>query len=381
MTERKGDTKRQHYVPRMILRNFSNDRKRICLVVEGRRIDGVSLRDQCQASYFYGADQVMEKSFADEEAKMSAFFGDLNPDRFATLDDDAIYQLRMFVAYQHARTRGAAEHHSKFVGAFAKQTLRDHLMLNGHETLKPEDLDLVEVGIDNAQNDAIWTAAKSNPVLLDMAVKFIKTARTPGFVIADHPVVAYNQFAEHHPILSRYPTSTGLAAKGLQLFMPLSPDMVLAVYDPATYQYGGNSMVCTAGPADVAFLNRMQAVNAYSCFYFDPARMDDVGLSDLIETRSKHPSVYKKQVSTSNMLRHEDGRLSRLVAVHQTELRVDAKLSFIRPLDGRTYEDYSGPSVPVRSPAVLEFARRYGEELEAEVARRRAAMKADDAGT
>ena len=48
MSERKGETKRQHYVPRMILRSFSNDGKRISLLVDGRRIDGASLRDQCQ---------------------------------------------------------------------------------------------------------------------------------------------------------------------------------------------------------------------------------------------------------------------------------------------------------------------------------------------
>ncbi len=371
MERRKGETKRQHYVPRMILRHFSNDGKRTSLVVDGKRIDEASLRDQCQESYFYGADQVMEKSFADEEARISAFLGDLNPDRFIAFDDDTSHQLRLFVASQHARTRGAAEHHSKFAGAFVKETLRDDVTVNGHKTLQPDDLDLIEVRIKNAQHRAIWTAAKSSPVLIDMRVKFIKTARTPGFVVADHPVVAYNQFAEHHPILSRYPTRTGLAAKGLQLFMPLSPSIMLAVYDPATYQYGGNSMVCTAGPADVAFLNRMQAVNAYSCFYFNPQRMVDASLNDLVEVRRKHPSVYEKKVATSDMLQREDGSLSKFVAVYQTEVRVGAKLSFIRPLDGRCYEDYSGPTVPIRSPAVLEFARRYGEMLEEEVASRR----------
>ncbi len=73
--------------------------------------------------YFYGADQVMERSFAKEEAELSAFFGDLNPDRFVALDDEAVYKLRLFVAYQLARTRGAAEHYSKVAGAFAKQVI------------------------------------------------------------------------------------------------------------------------------------------------------------------------------------------------------------------------------------------------------------------
>jgi hypothetical protein len=64
MDERKGKTKRQHYVPRMILRNFSRDGKRISLVTGGKRIYNTGLRDQCQEDYFYGADQIMEESFA-----------------------------------------------------------------------------------------------------------------------------------------------------------------------------------------------------------------------------------------------------------------------------------------------------------------------------
>ena len=378
MNERKGETKRQHYVPRMILRNFSKDGKRISLVVDGKRIDDVSLRDQCQEDYFYGADQVMEKSFADGEAKMAAFFGDLAPERFANLSDEDVHQLRLFVAYQHARTRGAAEHLSKFTGAFAKQTLRDSLILNKNTEITPEDLESVEIGIQRAQNEAIWLAAKTNPVLFDMNVKFITTARTPGFIIADHPVVAYNQFAEHHPILSRYPTATGLALKGLQLFMPLSPSMVLAVFDPSTYEYGGKSSVCKAGPADVAHLNRMQAVNAHSCFYFDDRRMNDAALDNLAETRRQHPSVYEKHVATSPMIQRQDGTMSRFVAVHHTEVRVGAKLSFIRTIDGHSYEDYEGPSVPIRSREVMEFANAYGKMLEEEVAKRRAATAGEN---
>jgi hypothetical protein len=373
MNERKGETKRQHYVPRMILRNFSKDGKRLSLFIDGKRIDGASLRDQCQEDYFYGADQVMEKSFAEEEGKMATFFADLTPERFAMLRDEDVHRLKLFVAYQHARTRGAAEQLSKFAGAFAKEALRDSLIRNKSTEISPEDLESVEIGIQGAQHESIWLAAKTNPILLDMNVKFITTARTPGFVIADHPVVAYNQFAEHHPILSRYPTSTGLALKGLQLFMPLSPSMLLAVFDPSTYEYGGKSSVCKAGPADVAHLNRMQAVNAYSCFYFDDRRMTDAALSDLKQARAKHPSVYEKHVATSPLLRREDGKMSRFIAVYHAEVKIGAKLSFIRTIDGHSYEDYEGPSVPIRSREAMELANLYGKMLEDEVAKRRAA--------
>lgn len=307
MSHRKGESKRQHYVARLFLRQFSSDGKRICVVVNGKRIDNASLRHQCQEAYFYGEDNIMEKSFAAQESRLASFFGDFSPERFRTLSDEDVYRLRQFAA--------------------------------------------------------LLTAARTNPILLDMNVKFIWSDRTPGFIIADHPVVACNQFAEHHPMLSRYPNITGLAVKGLQLFMPLTPSLVLAAYDPMTYEYGGKRSICRAGPADVMQLNQMQAVNAYSCFYFDHRRMDDAALRELVRTRANHPSLYTKQSFRTPRVRGEDGSIRNFIAVLTPEVRVGAKLSLVRTLIGHGYETHEGPTIPVRSAHLVEFVEFYGKRL------------------
>lgn len=64
--------------------------------------------------------------------------------------------------------------------------------------------------------------------------------------------------------------------------------------------------------------------------------------------------------------------MSQFIIVHQTEVRVGAKLSFIGPADFHSYEEYEGASVPNRSEEVMRFAELYGEMLEKEVAQRRA---------
>jgi hypothetical protein len=382
--KRKGDTKRQHYVPRMILKRFSKDRVQVSLFVFGRgkRVDGASLRDQCYADYFYGADNVIEKSFAAEETKIGALLGDLSRERLDALTDADFEQLRNFVRYQHARTKGAAEHLSNFAGAFAKQILRDSLKLNKDVDVTEEELDEMRIGLTNAQNNSVWEAAKSLPLFLDMRVKFIATDRSPGFVIGDHPVATYNQFVEDHPLLRRWPTSSGLALKGLQLFMPLSPSMSLAIYDPGTYEYGGRSAVCRAGPKDVAFMNQMQAINALTCIYFDPDRIDDASLASLEAVRRSHPSVYEKKTAISEMRERANGKKSRLVAVYHDDIRLGAKLSFIRPTDGRSYEGYEGASPPIRSPQLVAVMKQYGDFLERKAkekaAERRATASADD---
>lgn len=378
--EKKGQTKRQHYVPQMILRNFSRDSATTSLLVlaSGRRVATAPVNRQCYETYFYGEDQIMEKSFAAEEGKISRCLGDLSRATLEGIPDSGMHDLRMFVHYQKARTRGAAEHLSKFAGAFAKSVIRGTLELNRDPEIRPEDLDTVEIGLKKAQNESLWFAAKTAPIMQDMAVKFIMTDRTPGFVIADHPVVACNQFAEHHPRLKHYPTNTGLAVKGLQLFMPLSPSVALALYDPKTYEYGGKSRVCRAGPKDVQFLNEMQAVNAYECIFFNQDRADEATLERLATARSMHPSLYTKDVSESDFIERKDGNIGRFVVVNHVDVRVGAKLSFVRLLDGHSYDGYEGPTAPIRSPMLMAVAERYGQQLEEEVKRRRNPSSASD---
>lgn len=378
--KKQGEKKRQHYVPKMILRNFSKDSARISLIVlaTGKRIPSAPISRQCYEDYFYGADQIMEDSFSVEEGKVASHLGDFSRSRLEGLSDTVFDELRMFVHYQKARTRGAAEHVSKFAGAFAKSVAQGTAQLNPEGGITVEDVDQVEIRLKNAQNESLWIAAKYAPIMFDMAVKFIVTDRSPGFVIADHPVVAYNQFAEHHLRLKHYPTTTGLALKGLQLFMPLSSSVTLAIYDPTTYEYGGKSRICKAGPKDVQFLNEMQAINAWECIFFDQERVDESTLESLALAREKHPSRYKKEVAKSAMIKRGDGHVSQFVVVNDIDVRVGAKLSFIRTLDGHSYEDYEGPSVPIRSEKQMEFANFYGKKLEEEVEQRKKSSAKND---
>lgn len=371
--EKKGTTKIQHYVPQMILRKFSQNRAATSLMVldKGLRVPSATVKHQCCEDYFYGDDQIMEKSFAKEEDKLAHHLGDLSVAKLEGIPDSVMAELVNFVHYQHARTRGAAEHLNRFTDALAKSVLRGTFELNRDSSIRPQELDRVEIGLNKAPNQSLLLAAKTLPLMRDMQVKFISTQRTPGFLIADHPVVAYNHFAEHHQRLRHFPGATGFARKGLQLFMPLSPSVTLAIYDPTTYQYGGSSRVCRAGPHDVQYLNQMQVINAFRCVFFDQNRIDEATLDGLLTARSNHPSMYTKDAVESDYIQRDDGRIGRLVAVNHPDLRVGAKLSFIRLIDGHSYDGCD--EIPIRSQKHVALAMRYAEFLDEKVKERRAA--------
>lgn len=378
-TNKAGETKRQHYVPRFLLRNFSPDGRRISLVMFAarRRIDDASIKGQCYEDYFYGKDQVMEKSFAAEEGVVCNLLGDLSVAHLESITTDATEKLRTFVHYQRFRTLGSARATNAMIDAFAKAAVKG--TLRPGDGISPEDIDRVQIGLTDAQQQSLWHAAGSTPLLLDLDVKFIVTDRTPGFIISDHPVVSGNQYAEHHPDFQHCLGITGLACKGLQMFLPVSPSVTLAVYDPTTYQYGGKGRVCRAGPDDVAYLNQMQATNALNCAYFLGTRITDTALATIMGQRAQHESVYSRRTMTSPTVLNPDGSKGQLVAVSGGEVRVGAKLSLIRLLDQKRYYGYDRAHPPVRSEKQLELARAFAMHLEKIVKQRRQERIKNDA--
>ena len=357
--QKKGATKRQHYVPQMILRRFSDDGATTGLIVlkDGRRVERAAFNRQCYGDYFYGDDQVMEKSFAASETRVGAYLGNLTKSHLESLSADDLYQLKLFVHYQLLRTRGAAESSSNFLAEHFKSVVRGTAQLNGDLDVV-EGLDHVNVRFKNMQQETTWQAAKTSPLVMDLRVKFVYGS---GFIIADHPVAQYNQFAEQHPLFSKYPALNGLALKGLQLFMPLSPLVTLAVYDPAVYEYGDeHSLFVQASAGDVENLNKMQAINALECCFFD-RRHADGGFENLLQARASHPGIYDKPIAESPFIRRPDETISRLVMVAHRGIRIGAALNFLKVTDTSPYEGYDGPSIPVRSEGLMRFTEFYGD--------------------
>lgn len=372
---KKAETKRQHYVPRFILRKFSPDEKRISLLVmeTGFRTDEAAISKQCYEDYLYGPHDYMETSFTDEETKISQILSNLSREALGALGDEPRFDLQKFVYWQRTRTVAAGDEMDSKLDAVAKNLMGSYADLNpGKSSFTREDLDLVNARFNNATNEALWHAAKAWPIVWDLKVKFIVTDRTPGFVISDHPVVAYNQFAEHHPKFRRYPATVGLAVKGLQFFMPISPSVTIALYDPATYEFGNSGHVCTAGPADVGYLNAMQVVNACDCIYYLTERITEAELTHLREIRANHPPMRTSKVLESPpLVDRADGSKSNIIALISQELRVGATFSFGRVTDKGSYRKYDFASLPLRSPQLFEFSEMLDVRLEGEVAKER----------
>jgi hypothetical protein len=346
--------KRQHYVPQMILRRFSLDARRLSLFLlkTQMRRNGVSLRDQCYRDYFYGKDPLLEDAFKAQEDSLARVLGDLDPSRLGGLGEEELREVKFFVHYQRQRTLAAAEIDEEMSDTLFKRLFRDDPRLAGvnlsNWRLKPP----------MPQISALAAAANSMPLVLDLQVKFIANDTPMGFLIGDAPVATYNQWAEHHPKFAAYQGYKGVAVKGVQWFLPVSPLVTIAIYDPTTYAYGSpHSWVCRAGKRDVALLNALQVLHARHCLYFRPDTVGDDELRRLIAVRESHPALGVPRIREVQTTRHANGETSEILGMTTPDPRLGAKFHFVRVIDHGRYRNYDRAIVPIRSPEVFAAYR------------------------
>jgi len=125
--KKKGETKRQHYVPKFVLRNFSEDEKTVGVLVlrDGKIVPRGPIMTQAYEDYFYGADQILEKAFGEGETDIAARLGSLSDENLNGLTSNDIFQVSLFVHYQLFRTKAAVEQGDDMATAISQRLIRE----------------------------------------------------------------------------------------------------------------------------------------------------------------------------------------------------------------------------------------------------------------
>src|SRR6516162_3995352 len=122
-----AEKKKQHFVPRFYLRNFSfEDGRRISLFLidDDKHVPGASIKDQAYKNYLYGKAGAEDKLSALEAAVSPIVAKAITENILPDPKSEAHHSLLTFVLFQHARTPALAaslnEHTEKFVRLIAR---------------------------------------------------------------------------------------------------------------------------------------------------------------------------------------------------------------------------------------------------------------------
>ncbi len=115
-------------------------------------------------------------------------------------------------------------------------------------------------------------AMRSAPLLGDLRMQVVENCTSDPFIFSDSPVVFHNSLYCNTAVKARVQPT----ARGLQIFYPLSPRLLLMLFDAHVYATRSASTVIKVdSPEVVTELNALQVVNADRLVFFASAANTD----------------------------------------------------------------------------------------------------------
>jgi hypothetical protein len=314
--------KDHHYVPKFYLRNFSSKPKHIHIFNLNSNLvhqDG-SIKGQCYKKHFHGPTDELENELEKYETKIApALRRVVQSELIPRSGTDDFHLLLWFLALQSTRTLS----HTNRTVEILKQSLN------------------IAFG-DEGRQDPSVLAKYPDPTPLEVTQNFIKTSKhvlitlvslglhlvinrtKHKFLTSDNPVFKYNLYCEGVEGTG----IVGTARSGFIMFTPLSPEVMLVLFDKDVYKLGvrrSDHSVITEDK-DIHSLNLMQAVGADAALLFsDWADKDHV--RDVAARSMKYRSRPRSNVVECKSTDPSSPRS--LIAMHDTTPNLSLKLTFL----------------------------------------------------
>ena len=358
MTEKK----KQHFVPRFYLRNFSlnAEGKKISLFnfAACKYVSCSNLYDQAYKNYFYGEDLTIEDALADLEKEAAKIINStLLNDTVPMMGSDEHHILLVFIMFLRQRTVYAADELNEAFDKIMKS-------IASEDPKAPPDLERFNFVLTQPVQQALANTASVIPLALDLKFKLIINRTAQAFITSDHPVVFYNQFLEPRKIPGG---KTGIACKGLEVFLPLSPTHLLILFDSDVYKVGtkNSALIHVTNETDVEKLNILQCINADKNLYFNQT----VG-EDRIRQLVKQSSRFRRQIKVDidKQLQKDTEGQRTLIMTHTSELSCSLSLSFISLVKKARRLSLGNKLVHVRDENFVRCYRNHNYDLDAMIA-------------
>ncbi len=344
-----AEKKKQHYVPKFLLRNFSwFPEKKLINIFNLRRKEifkNGNLKDQCYEDYFYGKDLIAENLLGFVEGGVSKIISDMIargicPARFSVEHET----LLAFVLLQHARTKHKAESVNLQAEEIAK------IALSREGKFSDKDLENISIRLIQPTDIPLSIAIDGLPLVYDLEMRILINETDKDFIICDNPVVYRNQFLYERTISS----NIGLACQGLQIFLPISPRHVVILFDKNCYKLGKKNSDCVAilDNRDVVRLNHLQWLNVDENIYFG----ESVSSGELFRGHYETEKYYSKLRPVINQEPDQDignGVFRTRLAMGTPEQKMPLSLSFIKQRKSMSPEEKNHEEPLVRDRELI----------------------------
>jgi len=346
--------KNQHYVPQFYLRNFSYNGKSLNLLnlSSGRIIIGDSIKNQCAEDYFYGKNLLIEMAFSEIETSTGMLLKKIINDNYiptAKTQEHSILQL--FLVTLFSRTKYKAEEVNEMVDKIGKS------VLELHPDVDKKFLDKVEIRLNFPLHYPILNSFTRYHLIQDLGVHLFINESKNNFITSDHPVVLYNKWEED---IKDY-GSVGLASKGLLIFLPLSPQKLLLLYDSSIYKIGNKKDIVTTlnNPDEIDNINLLQWLKCHdNIYFFSEKDQDKIKNSALVNIRLR-------QQSKTKFIERNGPNGSKLFGGFSPKLKMELKISAIKIRKPMRQIPTNEKVLAIRNQGLFDLVNEFDELISA----------------
>ncbi|WP_038170225.1 DUF4238 domain-containing protein [Verrucomicrobium sp. BvORR106] len=261
-----ADKKKQHFLPQSYLRRFGvqSNNKIICMlnVKSGNFSDKAAISGQCQGDYFYTKESDFEGKLGVIESNFSSAVGQMIASETLPKDLKAYYEMYLTVPMMVTRVKKLTE--------VACDMAMERIFREGITLTDQEESDLRR----SMRKLSVRVGARSKRVLLDLECRLLRSV-TRSFLTSDNPVITINPAYQDDDVPPG--RTVGLSARGLQVYLPISPAFCMIYYDEMFYSMPRSHGALDISASDVTELNRLQILNCDEVVYFsNSAELEEV---------------------------------------------------------------------------------------------------------
>lgn len=327
-----------HYVPKFYFRNFSEDGRRISVLLRssGRVIPNATIKGQASKKNFYGDVEVertlavLEKSFSEavRHFRRNSNFEEAPNELYAYLIGSALTQKVRTLTDRRIR-KAAGDRMYQLWAELKISNRRDLTDIQRADALRL--ITTLEADEYQDQIIALKVVSQAIPELLDMSPVMLLNKTKRPFVFCDAPVVLTNP----HLSKVKWTGVLGFRTAGLIMFYPLDSKRCMMLIDKGCYRVRKlkRTTLAVREIDDVSALNKLQIHNATNAVYFCGAQHSDYLGSIWRQERERLTTHEGKVVEAPGY--YEDGeRLGDIVHFYDEQLNYVPKLSFLSYAEG-----------------------------------------------
>lgn len=249
--------KKQHFVPKFYLRNFSSDGKNVNIYhIKCKTLHKSPINTTCQESFFYGRDQEFENFLEILDNIHAKIFKEIFKRKTPPLSTDEWIGFLQFILVQHNRTRlernVIESYGDEICDHYLKPPMQSILKARGKSDQEIEGYTVKITNMDIFHKQSIIHSMESIIGIRDLVpCVFANNTKTP-FIISDNPIVFNNR-------IHLDDNFTALLSRGLQIHCPLNPHLYVVLFDPAYYS------IDESQPPTFKDINRLNALQLLNC--------------------------------------------------------------------------------------------------------------------